>query len=53
MEQRRRPDFVIPGFARCGTTWLYEVLRRHPGIFLPERKELNFFTESWDLGYPF
>lgn len=50
---RRRPDFVVPGFARCGTTWLYEVLRRHPGIFLPERKELDFFSESWARGYPF
>jgi hypothetical protein len=51
--ERRRPDFVIPGFARCGTTWLYEVLRHHPGIFLPERKELNFFHESFAKGYPF
>jgi hypothetical protein len=51
--ERRRPDFVIPGFARCGTTWLYEVLKRHPGIFLPERKELDFFSESWAKGYPF
>ncbi len=50
---RRRPDFAIPGFARCGTTWLYETLRRHPGIFLPERKELDFFSESWAKGYPF
>lgn len=50
---RRHPDFVIPGFARCGTTWLYECLRRHPGIFLPERKELDFFSESFHKGYPF
>ena len=51
--ERRRPDFVIPGFARCGTTWLYETLRRHPRIFLPERKELDFFSESWAKGYLF
>jgi hypothetical protein len=51
--ERRFPDFVIPGFARCGTTWLYETLRRHPRIFLPERKELDFFSESWAKGYPF
>lgn len=51
--ERRRPDFVIPGFARCGTTWLYEVLKRHPAIFLPERKELDFFSESFAKGYPF
>ena len=53
--ERRCPDFVIPGFARCGTTWLYEVLKRHPSIFLPERKELDFFktvlgqdSEAWN-----
>lgn len=51
--ERRRPDFVIPGFARCGTTWLYETLRRHPRIFLPERKELDFFSESFEKGYGF
>lgn len=51
--ERRCPDFVIPGFARCGTTWLYEVLKRHPSIFLPERKELDFFSESYAKGYPF
>lgn len=51
--ERRFPDFVVPGFARCGTTWLYETLRRHPRIFLPERKELDFFSESWAKGYPF
>ena len=48
---RRRPDFVIPGFARCGTTWLYEVLRRHPRIFLPERKEIDFFNRGFAHGY--
>jgi hypothetical protein len=28
---------------RCGSTWLYEVLKCHPDIKLSERKELDFF----------
>ncbi len=46
----RKPDFVIAGFPRCGTTWLYEVLRLHPRIFLPLRKEINFFNRAYDRG---
>lgn len=46
----RKPDFVVAGFARCGTTWLYEVLRLHPRLFLPVRKEINFFNRAFDKG---
>lgn len=46
----KRPDFVVAGFARCGTTWLYEVLRLHPKVFLPPRKEINFFNQGFDRG---
>jgi hypothetical protein len=33
---RRIPDFFIVGHAKSGTTALYEMLRRHPGIYMPE-----------------
>lgn len=39
------PDFLGIGAQRCGTTWLYENLRAHPEIFMPDKKELNFFSE--------
>ena len=32
------PDFFIVGHAKCGTTALYEMLRRHPQIFMPDYK---------------
>jgi hypothetical protein len=35
---RCMPDFFIVGHAKCGTTALYEMLRRHPQIFMPEYK---------------
>jgi hypothetical protein len=33
------PDFFIVGHAKCGTTALYEMLRRHPQIYMPDYKE--------------
>ncbi len=40
------PDFFIVGHPKCGTTALYEMLRVHPQIFMPERKEPWFFGEE-------
>jgi hypothetical protein len=40
----RVPDFFIVGHAKCGTTALYEMLIRHPRIFMPELKEPLFFA---------
>ncbi len=40
----RIPDFFIVGHAKCGTTALYEMLRRHPQIFMPSMKEPQFFA---------
>lgn len=37
------PSFLIVGAAKCGTTSLYEYLRRHPEVFMPARKEPHFF----------
>jgi hypothetical protein len=37
------PTFLAIGSMRCGSTWLYEVLRCHPDIRLSDRKEMNFF----------
>lgn len=39
----RLPDFLIIGAAKSGTTTLYEDLRRHSDIFLPDYKEPNAF----------
>ena len=37
-------DFLIVGAARAGTTTLFELLSRHPGIFIPKRKECRYFS---------
>ena len=47
------PDFLCIGTEKAGTTWLYENLRMHPDIYLPVRKELNFFWRNyWFYCYP-
>lgn len=38
-----RPDFFIVGAPRCGTTAMYEYLRQHPQVFMPEHKEPLYF----------
>jgi hypothetical protein len=40
----RVPDFLIVGHAKSGTTALYEMLRRHPQVYMPELKEPWFFA---------
>lgn len=41
----RLPDFIIIGAPKCGTTTLYDWLRRHPKIHMPF-KELGFFSQD-------
>jgi hypothetical protein len=36
-------DFIGIGTARSNTTWIYNCLREHPQIFMPQKKELHFF----------
>jgi Sulfotransferase family len=40
------PDFFIGGHHKSGTTALYEMLRRQPEIFMPEKKEPRFFASD-------
>src|SRR6476661_10133337 len=37
------PTFVGIGSMRCGSTWLYQVLRCHPDIAVSKLKEVDFF----------
>jgi hypothetical protein len=39
----KQPSFFIVGAPKCGTTALCKYLHRHPDIFIPSLKELNFF----------
>jgi hypothetical protein len=43
-DTRPAPDFYIVGHPKCGTTALYEMLRSHPQVFMPDLKEPWFFA---------
>jgi Sulfotransferase domain len=53
-EQRvNRPDFIVIGAMKSGTTSLYYYLQAHPEVFMPSIKELDFFTAemNWKRGW--
>jgi Sulfotransferase domain len=42
--EKRTPDFFIVGHAKSGTTALYEMLRQHSQIYMPDVKEPWYFV---------
>lgn len=44
------PNFLIIGAMKSGTTTLYELLKGHPEIFMPETKEVGFFVPDGNWG---
>lgn len=46
----KAPDFFIVGHPKCGTTALYEMLKAHPQIYMPELKETRFFASELHPG---
>lgn len=43
--QRGRPELVLPGFPKCGSTTLYDWLTTHPHVVGARVKEPHFFHE--------
>ncbi len=42
----KKPNFIIAGFPKCGTTSLYHYLSEHPEVYMPSQKELHFFSNN-------
>ena len=49
----RKPDFIIAGSAKCGTTFLYDLLGRSPSVWPRSPKELHYFTSMHRFGDAF
>lgn len=50
-----RVQFLVCGAQKSGTTALAAYLRQHPGLFVPETKELHYFDNEalhWPAGEP-
>lgn len=46
------PNFLGLGPGQSGTTWLFKNLSKHPDIFMPEMKEVHYFSRKlheWPL----
>ncbi|AEM70408.1 sulfotransferase [Allomuricauda ruestringensis DSM 13258] len=46
MKNNIKPNFLIVGFPKCGSTALHYYLNSHPEIYMPNQKELHFFTSD-------
>jgi hypothetical protein len=44
------PNFVYIGPDKAGSSWLHDVLRTHPQVFLTSAKGLYFFDRYYDRG---
>lgn len=47
---RSKPDFIIIGVQKGGTTSLFKYLSQHPGVAVPEHKELHYFDVNYLQG---
>jgi hypothetical protein len=45
-----KPDFLIIGAQRCGTTSLFYYLSQHPDLSMPETKEIHYFDTQYENG---
>lgn len=46
------PGFLVIGAQKCGTTWLHRHLAAHPDLWMPDGKELEFFSYLPHLDAP-
>ena len=47
-----KPNFFVVGALKSGTTAMCEYLGRHPEIFIPSSKEINYFGSDMGLRVP-
>lgn len=45
-----KPSFIFIGPAKVGSSWFLEILRDHPGVFMPPNKGTVFFTRFYYKG---
>ena len=45
-------DFIGIGAQKSATSWLYKMLKQHPDLWVPPRKELHYFDRSLKYASP-
>lgn len=52
MSETRKPNVIIVGAQKSGTSWLHKQLSQHADFFMSEPKELNFFNDPRKVNNP-
>lgn len=47
---RARPTFLYVGMPKAASSWIFEILRQHPDIFVPTAKNIEFFDRNYHRG---
>jgi hypothetical protein len=47
---RAEPNFLYVGAGKAASSWLFEICREHPGIFVAEAKDIMFFDRYYERG---
>lgn len=45
-----KPNFLYIGTSKAGSSWIYEILREHPEIYVPPAKDIQFFDYNYERG---
>ena len=43
-------DFIFLGPSKTASTWIFEALRPHPGLYVPVTKDIYFFDKYYERG---
>lgn len=47
----KRPDFIYIGTSKAGSTWLFDLLARHPDVYVAPTKGTYFFDHHFEKGW--
>lgn len=45
-----QPTFLYVGMPKAASSWIFEILRQHPEIFVPLAKNIEFFDRNYHRG---
>lgn len=48
---KRKPNLIVVGSIKCGTTSLHHYLNFHPDIAMSEKKEVEYFSENYEKDF--
>lgn len=51
MQEKILPNFLYVGSGKTGSTWIFKALEAHPEVFVPQAKELYFYSHHYEKGY--